>query len=104
MSKQRTILKAASELPPKQARRVAGAIVAGAIAAASKPTEYPLCEAVAAAIAGKADPRAKELLQQPIYDDLLEAAADAMQRAVEAELVPFIEQAAEKLADSTKDK
>lgn len=80
MSKQRTILKAAADLPPKQARRVAGAI------------------------AGKADTRAKDLLQKPVYDDLLEAAADAMQRAVEMELVPFIEQAAGKLADSTNDK
>jgi hypothetical protein len=75
MSKQRTIIKAASELPPKQARRVAGAIAA---AEAETPD------------AGT--------------DELLEAAAEAMQRAVEAELVPFIEQSAEKLADSTNDK
>ena len=66
------ILTAAAALPAGMARRVATAIQAAA------------------------DPRAEKLLENPIYDsaatdDLLEAAAAAMQRAVEAELLPTLE-------------
>ena len=84
MSKQRTILKAAADLPPKQARRVAGAIAAA-------ETQDGKTQDAREDASGDADA-------------LLEAAAEAMQRAVEMELVPFIEQAAGKLADSTNDK
>ena len=66
------ILSAAVTLPAGMARRVAKAIQA------------------------KEDPRARKLLENPIYDsaatdDFLEAAAAAMQSAVEAELLPMIE-------------